>query len=1024
MTLGEAKSLVDRLAAKLGSPVPSSSDQSLASEYAAACADVNARLAQCARMVEGGSSLQALMIAEEKPGLMDMVAVLGFARQAEWIAFCQENGLTVPEKASKGAVRLLNDLYNSGSRAEQTKALYRDFRGAMATKDEARALDVIRTISQLDPTDKDAAEQVARLERRVQESALQGLDASLAANDEGRVLRWLARCENLQVTEGESLAQARQIRARQQAREAEIQIHGIVAELVDYREKANWQQCGERASRVHTLAATHGLTLSAADYATVNEALQYFEACRAEALRKARFKESINAISGCVERQQAARFEGVKSSLASLEGDALELRKIYETAASFGLPIPEGLTEKVAQLASSLDSQIAQARKMRRIRNVATMAAASLALIVVAWAGYMLFRANAFKGEIAAMRERTAAVPLERLLAEIRANQAILLKLPSLSSAVLEAEQWLKSVASKKAVAVAALGSAQALAESEFSQVTPEQAATIFQQASAALDALPADIADPLRVDLAKAEKELALWLPQQRDEKAVAARKILVELRPLAEDLSPSKPPEVLEETLAKIAPLIEQLKPSLDTQVSEMALPAALQEEVKATLDKVKAVSDLLAQYRKAREQVAAATDLSGYSNALEALAKVGLPKSREVQAAQQASNWKLSDHSVLGQLILPQAAEAWELIKTPDDLKKLPFPDTPRQAETDRLLALIRDKDIADVSEARVATSQAILSGRPESGRLIYFRGKPTVSKPSGYGSSDEVWTGLLYDPSRSPGTAVFSEASFRFGTSPTGVVTGEAVREAKPSPAAKALAAMKLNQWVSPDGDKFRQSIFPMLERVRMAADAPALMQAYAIQQMMQIAQLRPTAWGLAWAPALPRIVDAIRAAASGPINAGDWMVPRRQAEAKSIEQILLGDKSISFEKQAQLHRQLAAAALQAGVVYCGFVDATGARVASGGTVPEECSVLWGFAPDSSNLVALFRRGSSGDFEPAGSATPLTPLLTVRSAGAPNTLEAMRALGIEEDQVPAYAKDLPPLFREGFSTKPSE
>jgi len=1024
MTLGEAKSLVDRLVAKLGSPVPASSDQGLASEYAAACAEVNARLAQCARMVEEGSSVQALMIAEEKPGLMDMVAVLGFAKQADWIAYCQESGLTVPEKATKGAVRVLNDLYNSGSRAEQTKALYRDFRGAMATKDDARALEVIRTISQLDPTDKDAAEQLARLERRVQESALRGLDASLAANDEGRVLRWLARCENLQVAEGESLAQARQIRARQQAREAEIQIHGIVAELVDYREKANWQQCGERASRVHTLAATHGLTLSAVDHATVNEALQYFEACRAEALRKARFKESLNAVSECVEHLQAARFEGAKSSLASLERDALELRKTYETAASFGLPIPEGVTGKVSQLAASLDSQIGQARKMRRMRNVGSMVVATLAVIVVACAGYMLFRANAFKSEIVGLRARAAAVPLERLLAEIRDNQAILLKLPSLSSAVLEAEQWLQSVASKKAVAVSALGSAQAVADSDFAQVTPEQATTIFQQAAAALDALPADIADGLRVDFAKAEKELALWLPQQRDEKTVAARKILVELRPLVEDLSPSKPPEVLEETLAKIAPLMEALKASLDSRVSEMALPAALQEEVKASLDKVKAFSDLLTQYRAAKEQIAAAADLSGYSQAVEALAKIGLPKSREVQAAQQASNWKLSDHSVLGQLILPQAAEAWELIKTPDDLKKLPFPDTPRQAETDRLLALIRNDDIADVSEARVSTAQAIMAGRSESGRLIYFRGKPTVSKPNGYGSSDEVWTGLVYDPSRSPSAAVFVNTTFQFGTSPTGVQMGEAVREAKLSPAATALSAMKLNEWVSPDGDKFRQSIFPMLERVRRAANAPALMQAYAIQQMMQIAQLRPTAWGLAWAPALPRVLEAIRATTTGPVSAGDWMVSRHQAEAKNIGQILLGDKSISFEKQAQLHRQLAASALQAGVVYCGFVDASGARVAGDRPVPDDCNVLWGFVPDSSNLVALFRRGPSGDFQPAGSAAPLTPLLTVRSTGATSTLEAMRALGIEEDQVPAYAKDLPPLFREGFSAKPSE
>ena len=1024
MTIGEAKAVVDKLQACMAQVGGAASVFDAATSYAAISAATNRRLAQCARMIEEGSALQALMLAEEKPPLLDLVAVLSFAKRNDWVAFCQENGLPVPPQLDKNATNALNNLYTAGSKADQTKALYRDFRGAMATKDGPRALEIIRTITRLDPTDADAVQQMSRLENKVREAAVSNLELALSANNEEAILQWLAHCESLEVVECESLAKAKEVRRLNEARQAEKTIKQALSELPEMRSTAIWQQTGEKASRIRSLAATHGINLSAEENAAVTEAMAYFESCRANAMRKARFKEALNALNEGIERIQASQLTKKSHPLPQLEEKRQELRRLYEVVGSFDSAIPEVTMQKVSQMASAFDAEILRLRKAHKIRNTMFMTAAALMLAVAGWLGFTLLRAHQIAGQIAELRQREAAVPLDRLVADVRERHALKLNLPFLSVAVLEAEQWLASVATQKNVASNSLEQAKTLAASDFTETTAEQASMVFRRTAEELAKLPSDVADSLRPDFVEAEKKLALWLPQQRDARTIRVRKIMSEIAPLVEKLSPSESPEFLGEILAQAKSLIESLQPQLEAPVSEVALPAALQSEAQALLDKVQATQKLLSEFRTAQRSLAQATDLASYAAAMKVMAAVGLPKARAVQAAQHALTWRLDDQAVLGQLVLPDAPEAWALVQNAGGLELLPYPDAPREAEVDRLAGVINEPDIAEVYEARVATPQAVAEMRFESGRLIYSRGKLTEEKDYNEGANERIWKGMVYEPSKSPNSAEFTESRFVYSvSSTTSEVKGEYVSGVKKAAAAKALEDMRLGELISSSGDKFRQSIFPILDRVRTRRDSPAFVQAYVFQEMIGLAQLRPSAWGLAWAPAAQADSARMRESTTGAIKAGDWMVPRRAGVAEKLGADFKGSAAISYETQAKLHRKLASIALQGGLDYCGHADNEGKIAVEGFSPSAEFATLWGFAAEGGKMQPLFRRGADGQFVAVGKAAPLTPLVAVRSVSRDTTVEAMRSIGVPVDSFEAYEPYLPPLFRDENSAPTS-
>ncbi len=137
----------------------------LAAEYAAQCRIANRRLEQCLSVVQHGNPSAAVQLAEAPPALLDLVAQLSFDRSEQWRQFCRAQQLPEPEPANERALGRLNEVYSKA--AAPTHPLYREYRQAMADRDEMRALKALRSLAEKEPQDAAVQAEVKRLELKL-----------------------------------------------------------------------------------------------------------------------------------------------------------------------------------------------------------------------------------------------------------------------------------------------------------------------------------------------------------------------------------------------------------------------------------------------------------------------------------------------------------------------------------------------------------------------------------------------------------------------------------------------------------------------------------------------------------------------------------------------------------------------------------------------------------------------------------------------------------------------------------------
>ncbi len=1028
MTASEIKTLVGQLATILKDGGPSATDRDLADQYAEECQSVNERLAQCARMIDEGSSLQALMLAEEKPNLLDAVAALSFAKSTDWHEGCALNALRQAPRLDRSAIHKLNELYNKGTNSERTKALYREFRGAMATRNDALALDTIRTIARLDPADGDAAKELARLERKRREDSVKALRVALQSNDDALVISWLEECEKLDITEADELAAAGLIRARVRAREAMQEVSQIVPTLPDLQAQGRWQQCSERAARVKSLAATHGFAISTEQLSIVAAAAAYFETCREDAMRKARFKEAVAAVSNCADGIQGGALTGAKHALEHLEEERLHLRKAFEKAREFMMPIPEGLVARVAQIATSLDGEIERLRRARKMRTISVATGLAILLLAAVAGGYYVIRANQFAGELRSLIASSSAMPLRQLASQIREQHAIYTGMPALKSALLEADAWLEGAEAQRQAAEAAVARASSLADSNFEGSTPEEASATFKQADETLGRIPHDLANALNPRLTVPKGKLAIWLAARRDERIAATKADLEKAREMSAIVAGAETGEALKQALAPLQETVSALLVSTESPVEEMRLPQAMRAGIEDLSEKVKHYATVLQSHDAAMAELSSATSPEEYAQALSKVAQVQLPKSQVTRAAQQLTTMKLGAHELLGAMILPSAPEVWAAIKSPQDLVTQPRPEQTREAEVDRLRNLINDENLAGIYEA-VLQNRNGPAATTIPGRKIFTRGRlqETQDTEQGTGERRTISKGIVYDPAYSAGRLDFRDRTFIYKFDPdsaTATMSGERVDGQKESDASKAMQRFGLKQLVNNDGSKYTQSILDVTDRVKNTRDAPSLVRAYVVQELTKIANLRPGAWGLAWAPAITADLNAMKKEVGSYVDSGDWMLPAKAQVSARLSAWFKQREDFSYAAQQQLNRQLAKAALDAGLVIYGYVGPNGEpvqRESGKGNAPTE---LWGLNKEGKPALLYIKREKSDGqpFKAVSAGLTLSPLFA-SPLDRPRAVEsALKAAQIPADAAGPYISQVPPMFRP-YNTAPA-
>jgi len=121
-----------------------------AAEYAQHCNQANDRLRQCSVFLQQGLRSEAIHLADEAPGLLELVAALDLPDAEGWTEFCQQNDLPVPPPLQIERAARLNDAY--GQEQPLDALLRRHRRLALSRAPVKERLQAIRQIAAADTT--------------------------------------------------------------------------------------------------------------------------------------------------------------------------------------------------------------------------------------------------------------------------------------------------------------------------------------------------------------------------------------------------------------------------------------------------------------------------------------------------------------------------------------------------------------------------------------------------------------------------------------------------------------------------------------------------------------------------------------------------------------------------------------------------------------------------------------------------------------------------------------------------------
>jgi len=124
-----------------------------AAEYAELCAQANDRLRQCSTFLQQGLRSEAIHLADggggEAPNLLDLVAALDLPDAAQWVEFCQNNGLPVPVTLQMERAGQLDGAYSAEQPLEHLLSRHRLL--ALSRGPVRERLNVMRQLAAQDP---------------------------------------------------------------------------------------------------------------------------------------------------------------------------------------------------------------------------------------------------------------------------------------------------------------------------------------------------------------------------------------------------------------------------------------------------------------------------------------------------------------------------------------------------------------------------------------------------------------------------------------------------------------------------------------------------------------------------------------------------------------------------------------------------------------------------------------------------------------------------------------------------------
>jgi len=931
--------------------------ESLAEEYARLAQEAGQRLESCGTMLEKGSEYQALQLAETEPVLLDLIAALSFAEAPEWTAYCLAQGLPLAPKFDPKAVQALDALYAKGITASHP--LYKEYRAAVSSRDDERAIRTIRSIVRLNGGDTNARSELLRLENKLFQVKLQTLRGALARPDEAPILHALGELESLatpaRLAELPEWAQASEVRRVVGRREAMDQAAVLARALPEARAGGGWRKAGDLLAQISGLQAEHGFELEPAEAGPAAEIRVWCDAQRQAAAETQRFQAALNALGGQAEQLDTRLLTRASLTLREAEEHFLVFNRAWKEVEKFQRPVPDEVVQRVRSTAGTLRTELDRLRQQRLLRIGALAAAACLVFAVGAWFAIRAYRVQDYVNQLARLKDGGQVEAAEKMVAHLRADEPALASRPSLRAHLDGTDEWARDERRRMGDAESHLAGLEKAAGASFAGGDPLTLQTEMESVTQLIEGLAEGVRGSLTARLAVVRNGFEAHLGSLREKLAAEAADEVARIEALAStSLAYDRDKEALTGALAQVEPGVKALEGRTRSPVTALNLPTALQARVAALRQRAEVFRKELDLLKQIQEEISLAGNLEAYERALSGFKDSRLAQAGEVKDARKLLATFPKPDEILAALILPGDLRGWAAVKA--GLQGDAFiPDTVLPSEITRLLAIREDSYLNDIWQMTLS-NPAGKGGK----RGVFARGdvQKTGPREIGGGVQNTVWTGAIYDPAVKAEIVAFTPTTVQQNRNVAGT-SGSEISEARLTAGSQCLARLELNRMTDAEGTKFERPLLKVFEDLVRDRDAHPVFKAYLMQQLGALLELRPYAWGLHYSGGLRADLSRLKELAGGsPLRSMDWLLERKRNELQGRFTPFFAELAARrYFTDAQRHREVARGALTAGLRFGGFIAGDGEAQLLGEAAG--AGVLWAI-PEQGTIARFDRR----------------------------------------------------------------
>lgn len=966
-----AERLIARIRGQLELGTPDLEARSLAGEYAALCARARERLEQCATLIRSGNDHAAFQVAESEPDLLGLCAQLSFAESDRWNALCRERGLPAGFPLDAQHVLALEGLY--GKEIGESHPLYRDYRDAIRSRDEDRALSVLRSIVRINPDDPNARSELTRLSAKFLRESLGKVAELFARRDEEGAVALMNRMERFGASELAGDARwdaALALRVAWLRAKASEQISRLVAEATEARAGGHWEACASAIGRARSLERDHQISLTPELAGPLSELESWAGELAAAAEAEATVRAATQSL---IDEWESLRLDGERRSSPAIL--ISRLGAWLERASAFEERLPDGLIREVRGL-----RQITRARLSRRYAVMTTSWVTGLLLVLIGtywWHQEQQARTEAFdrfaeaESFLSAGEHDKAALSLDefrRKNPSLAEDPALRTQETSLRQRIAEGRELEQSLRAdalylearrKEGVTLANLGATH--------QRAKDYEASLGKAGDAVRARLSKILAEPaaLITACARVIEQARTDLAQQR-----------AQLRKLTEDGSAVTDVPAAVQSLDRLRSLIASLKAAglrdLDEAEAEADRASVRLEGERKSLDAFRTLAD--------------AAELKSYLAALATTAPAAGEKSdlgrRAAFILERADNLRGLPRSALA----PRVGAMWDASATADSLGIF-RPDALPEGEAEIL------RKLSDDSVTRALRRYSVQLTSSQGSRILrpaFVVGEPieTVTPLNG---GKEVIVRAREVTREGP----LTDTTWSRRVFDNGVKSGEELQE---GPAIPELEYFRtFGRLIEPRSNRANEPLLRSLDRIRRSASPYVEIRAYQLQELFRLASLRPDAHGLLFSPSAQRDADQLRRITQNSMGPHDFLFREKWADAQvELKALFVRQTGPTYAEEARFWRAVFASLRGRSLIFAGTVSREGKPA-----LREKLAgvALYGLDIDGKPAV-LFRVGADGVAQRVAEAAPLTPLL--RFAGS--VTEAAQAAGVPAGLLP--------------------